>query len=129
MVSLNQIFSIFEKYKTPIDVITTSEVAVSVTIDNPRYLKDIEAELAGTGTVLIETGQAIVCVVGDVLERHHDRAVKILDSVKDFNVKMISFGGSRNNITIVVPEEQRKDVLRSLNSLLFNNHYNSVIHG
>ncbi len=126
---LNQIFSIFEKYKTPIDVITTSEVAVSVTIDNPRYLSDIEAELAGIGTVLIETGQAIVCVVGDVLERHHDRAVKILDSVKDFNVKMISFGGSRNNITIVVPEEQRKDILRSLNSLLFNNQSKSVIHG
>jgi aspartate kinase len=126
---LNRLFSIFEKYRTPIDVITTSEVAVSVTIDNPRHLAEIESELKGCGTVTVETGQAIVCVVGDVLEQHHDRAVKILDSVKDFNVKMISFGGSRNNITIVVPEEQRKDVLRSLNGFLFDNKSKNVIHG
>jgi aspartate kinase len=126
---LNRIFSIFEKYRTPIDVITTSEVAVSVTIDNPRYLREIEQEISRCGTVSIETGQAIVCIVGDVLEQHQDRAVRILDSVKSFNVKMISFGGSRNNITIVVPEDQRKDILRSLNSFLFNSHPNPAIHG
>jgi aspartate kinase len=71
------------------------------------------------GTVSTETGQAIVCVVGDILEQHQDRAVRILESLMHFNVKMISFGGSRNNISIVVPEEQRKDVIRSLNSFLF----------
>jgi aspartate kinase len=118
---LSRIFSIFEKYKTPIDVITTSEISVSVTIDNPRHLADIENELSSLGTVSTETGQAIVCVVGDILEQHQDRAVKILDSLRHFNVKMISFGGSRNNISLVVPEEQRIDVLRSLNSFLFSN--------
>ncbi len=118
---LNRIFSIFEKYKTPIDVITTSEVAVSLTVDNPRYLREIESELTAFGTVSVESRQAIVCVVGDVLEQHQDRAVRILDSVRHFNVKMISFGGSRNNITIVVPEEERKDILCSLNEFLFEN--------
>ena len=118
---LNRIFAIFEKYKTPIDVITTSEVSVSVTIDNPRYIKEIESELGSLGSVKTETGQAIVCVVGDILEQHQDRAVRTLDSLRHFNVKMISFGGSRNNISIVVPREEMKDVLRSLNSFLFNN--------
>ncbi len=118
---LNRIFAIFEKYKTPIDVITTSEVAVSVTVDNSTYIREIEAELKEFGTVSVEGQQAIVCVVGDVLEQHQDSAVKILDSVKHFNVKMISFGGSRNNITIVVPEEERKDILCSLNRFLFDN--------
>lgn len=118
---LNRIFAIFEKYKTPIDVITTSEVAVSVTVDNTRHLREIETELKEFSTVSVEDGQAIVCIVGDVLEQHQDRAVKILDSVRHFNVKMISFGGSRNNITIVVPQEQRKDILRSLNRFLFDN--------
>jgi aspartate kinase len=126
---LNRIFSIFEKYRTPIDVITTSEVAVSVTIDNPHYIREIEQEISGCGTVSVETGQAIVCIVGDVLEQHQDRAVRILDSVKSFNVKMISFGGSRNNITIVVPEDQRKDILRSLNSFLFDSYPNPALHG
>ncbi len=118
---LNRIFSIFEKYKTPIDVITTSEVSVSVTIDNPCYLPEIERELEKFATVKIEKEQSIVCVVGDVLEQHQDRAVRIIDSLRHFNVKMISFGGSRNNITIVAPEEEREDILRSLNSFLFTN--------
>lgn len=118
---LNRIFAIFEKYRTPIDVITTSEVSVSVTIDDARYLEEIEKDLSGLGSVATESGQAIVCVVGDILEQHQGRAVRILDSLRHFNVKMISFGGSMNNITIVVPEEQRNDVLRSLNSFLFDN--------
>ncbi|MGF1586221.1 MAG: aspartate kinase [Bacteroidales bacterium] len=118
---LSRIFAIFEKYKTPIDVITTSEISVSVTIDNPRHLAEIENELGSLGAVSAEAGQAIVCVVGDILEQHQDRAVRILDSLRHFNVKMISFGGSRNNISIVVPEEQRIEVLRSLNNFLFSN--------
>jgi aspartate kinase len=126
---LNRVFSIFEKFRTPIDVITTSEVAVSVTIDNPRYLREIESELSSFSTVSVETRHAIVCVVGDVLEQHQDRAVRILDSVRHYNVKMISFGGSRNNITIVVPEEERKDILRSLNDFLFKNQPKPTIHG
>jgi len=118
---LNRIFSIFEKYRTPIDVITTSEVSVSVTIDNSQYLNEIVSELGNLGSVKTETGQAIVCVVGDILEQHQDRAVRILDSLRHFNVKMISFGGSRNNISIVVPEDEMKEILRSLNSFLFGN--------
>lgn len=118
---LNRIFGIFEKYRTPIDVITTSEVSVSVTIDNVQNISEIEAELRGLGDVKTETGQAIVCVVGDIFEQHQDRAVRILDSLRHFNVKMISFGGSRNNITIVVPGNQKNDILRSLNSFLFEN--------
>ncbi len=116
---LNRIFAIFEQYKTPIDVITTSEVAVSVTIDNPCHIKELGKELEKLGSVMIETRQAIVCVVGDILEQHQDRAVRILDSLRHYHVKMISFGGSRNNISIVVPEEEVKEILRSLNKFLF----------
>jgi aspartate kinase len=116
---LSRIFSIFEKYKTAIDVITTSEVSVSVTIDNPLYLNEILTELEMLGSVSVEMQQAIVCIVGDILEQHQDRAVRILDSLRHFHVKMISFGGSRNNISIVIPEDERVAVLRSLNGFLF----------
>ncbi len=126
---LSSIFGIFEKYRTPIDVITTSEVSVSVTIDNAGKLDKIITELGGLGDVTVHSGQAIVCVVGDILEQHKDRAVKILDSVRHFNVRMISFGGSKNNITIVVPEDEREEVLRSLNSFLFaGNQSKTVAH-
>ncbi len=117
---LNRIFAIFENYKTAIDVITTSEVSVSVTIDNARYIKEISTELESLGKVSVENNQAIVTIVGDIMEQHQDRGVRILDSLRNFNVKMISFGGSRNNMSIVVPGEQTKDILRSLNHYLFD---------
>ena len=116
---LSRIFAIFEKYETPIDVVTTSEVSVSVTVDKDSHIGEIEKELTGLGKVRIESGQAIVCVVGDILEQHQDRAVRILDSLRHFNVKMISYGGSRNNITVVVPHEEIAGILSSLNSFLF----------
>ncbi len=116
---LSRVFAIFEKYETPIDVITTSEVSVSVTVDKDSRLEEIEEELSALGKVRVQSGQAIVCVVGDILEQHQGRAVRILDSLRHFNVKMISYGGSRNNITVVVPREEVVDILRSLNSFLF----------
>ena len=120
---LNRIFAIFEKYKTPIDVITTSEVSVSVTIDDPSYLEEIKKELATLGSVITEADLAIVCIVGDVLEQHQDRAVRILESLRHFSVKMISYGGSRNNISVVLPREEMNNVLRSLNNNLFDSNF------
>lgn len=116
---LSKIFAIFEKFRTPVDVVTTSEVSVSVTIDKCESLTPIISLLNELGEVHVERNLAIVCVVGDVLEKHKGHAVRILDSLKPFTVKMISFGGSRNNITIVVPEEEKEEVLNSLNSFLF----------
>ncbi|TVR71260.1 MAG: aspartate kinase [Marinilabiliales bacterium] len=116
---LSRIFAIFEKHRTPIDVITTSEVSVSVTIDNDTCLPAILPELEKLGKVDTESAKAIVCVVGDVLEQHAGRAGRIIDSLRHFNVSMISYGGSRNNITVVVPAEQVRDILRSLNTFLF----------
>lgn len=116
---LSRIFAIFEKCKTPVDVVTTSEVSVSVTIDNEKWLETIKSKLESLGEVKIERNLAIVCVVGDILEKHKGYAVKILDSLRSFSVKMVSFGGSRNNITIVVPEKEVEEILCSLNRLLF----------
>ncbi len=118
---LRSVFEIFEKYRTPIDVITTSEVAVSLTIDDPRWVKNIVDELNALGTVTVECDQAIVCVVGDVMAEHQGNAVRILEALRHYQVKMISYGGSHNNITLVVQGESKIDVLRELNILLFDN--------
>jgi len=116
---LRGVFEIFEKYKTPIDVITTSEVAIALTIDDPQWVNEIVAELNVIGDVTVEHNQSIVCVVGDVLAEHQGNAVRILESLKHQQVKMISYGGTNNNITIVVPGESKQDVLCELNVLLF----------
>ncbi len=121
---LSKIFTIFENSRTPIDVVTTSEVSVSVTIDNTGSLQRIVSELKSLGEVHVENNLAIVCVVGDILEKHKGHAVRILHSLKPFSVKMISYGGSRNNITIVVPEKEKEKILCSLNKFLFLNSLN-----
>jgi aspartate kinase len=116
---LRGVFQIFENYKTPIDVITTSEVAVSVTIDNDSQLPGILNELQALGRVEVENNLAIICVVGDVLALHQGYAAHILEALKHAEVKMISFGGSTNNITLVVPAAEKQEILNTLNRELF----------
>lgn len=116
---LRRIFEIFENFRTPIDVITTSEVAVSLTIDNPLQLQPIVAELARLGTVEVETSQSIVCVVGDVLALHQAWAARILDALQHLPVNMVSLGGSRNNLTLVLPAQHKKEALNLLQQALF----------
>jgi len=116
---LRSVFEVFESYKTPIDMITTSEVAVSLTIDDTTYLDEIVKELEKYGTVGVEKNQTIICVVGDFLADKHGYAGKIFDALKDIPIRMISYGGSKNNVSVLVSAEHKKEALLALNKGLF----------
>lgn len=116
---LRRVFEVFERYKTPIDMITTSEVAVSVTIDDTSYLGDITRELNIFGTVEVDVNQTIVCVVGDFSAETHGYAARVLESVKHIPLRMISYGGSSYNVSILVKTADKVETLRSLHSRLF----------
>ena len=116
---LRRVFEVFERYKTPIDMITTSEVAVSLTIDDTKYLQEIEQELRDFGTVEIDRDQTIICVVGDFGWDTHGYASRVLDAVKHIPVRMISYGGSNYNISLLLQTEDKVESLRSLHNRLF----------
>ncbi|HEY8400033.1 MAG TPA: aspartate kinase [Cytophagaceae bacterium] len=116
---LRKVFEIFEKYKTPIDMITTSEVAISLTIDDPKNLEKIAAELKEFCMVEIDTEQTIICIVGDFLAEKKGIVRKIFDSLENIPVRMISYGGSKNNISILVATQYKNEALNSLNEGLF----------
>ena len=114
---LRKVFEVFERYKTSIDMITTSEVAVSVTIDDTTYLNDIVEELKNYGIVETSSDQTIICIVGENIIEQKGFIDKIFDALKHFNIKMISYGGSRHNISILVDSADKKDALISLNEI------------
>ncbi len=116
---LRRVFEVFERYKTPIDMITTSEVAISLTIDDTRYLDDIERELRDFGSVEVDRDQTIVCVVGDFGWDSHGYAARVLDAVKHLPVRMISYGGSNYNISMLLQTAHKVEALRSLHNRLF----------
>lgn len=116
---LRQIFEVFERYKTPIDMITTSEVAVSLTIDQTEYLTEIIKELESFGIVEIDSDQSIVCIVGDFRKNKHGHATIVSEAVKHIPIRMISYGGSENNISLLVPSSYKIETLRSLHNRLF----------
>jgi aspartate kinase len=116
---LRKIFEVFEKYRTPIDMITTSEVAVSVTIDSSVYLDQIIAELEAFGIVEVDKNQAIISVVGNEITRGADAMTKLFGSIKDIPVRMVSYGGSPHNISLLVPAEFKTQVLQLLNKGMF----------
>ncbi|HYK56935.1 MAG TPA: aspartate kinase, partial [Flavisolibacter sp.] len=116
---LRKVFEVFEKYRTPIDMITTSEVAVSLTIDNDAALPEIIRELETFSTVAIDKDQTIVSIVGNEIAAHPDTLKKVFDSLSNINVRMVSYGGSVHNISVLVAGEQKKQVLQQLNSGLF----------
>jgi aspartate kinase len=116
---LRRIFEVFEEYKTSIDMITTSEVAVSLTIDNTKYLNEIIAELKEFGTVEVDENLAIICLVGDFIEEKPGTVVKIFKSLQNIPLRMISYGGSKNNISILVNTTDKNRALIALNEGLF----------
>ncbi|MEJ5089828.1 aspartate kinase [Sphingobacterium faecium] len=116
---LRRVFEIFERYKTPIDMITTSEVAVSVTIDDTKNLLDIIKEVEDFGTVSVDEHQTIVCVVGDFDLNTHGYAARVLDAVKHLPVRMISYGGSDYNVSVLLDTKHKVEALRSLHNRLF----------
>jgi len=117
---LRKVFEIFEKYKTPIDMISTAEVAVSVTIDEPRFLKEISAELEHFGTIEVDQNQTIICIVGNRLSDKKSVVKDVFDSLSEISVRMISYGGSHNNISILVDTDQKEKALNLLNEGLFH---------
>lgn len=117
---LRAVFEIFERYKTPIDMITTSEVAVSLTIDNTKYLKEIRKELEEIANVEIDENQTIICVVGSVPKDAAGYGYKVLAALKDIPVRMVSYGGSANNISVLIDSKLKKEALQALNKGLFN---------
>ncbi len=117
---LRKIFDIFERYKTPIDVITTSEVAVSITIDDNSNLEAIQEELRYLGEVEVNKNLSIVCVVGNFSHDSMGAGNKIFESIKHIPIRMVSYGGSQHNVSIVIETEYKKEALVSLNNGLFN---------
>jgi len=117
---LRSVFEVFERWKTPIDMITTSEVAVSVTIDNAKNLDAIVDELKHFGSVEVDTNQTIVCIVGQFGAEKQGYASRVFDSLKEIPIRMISYGGSENNISILVETGRKNDALKALNKGLFN---------
>ena len=116
---LRSVFEVFERYKTPIDMITTSEVAVSLTIDDTSNLDKITQELEAFGIVEVDTDQSIVCIVGNMVSETEGAAIKIFEALKNVPVRMISYGGSRHNISVVVDAKYKQKALQALNSGLF----------
>jgi aspartate kinase len=117
---LRKVFEVFEKYRTPIDMITTSEVAVSVTIDSDISLKQIIRELEAFGSVEIEKNQTIISVVGNALTEEQDTLKQLFVSIEDIPVTMVSYGGSPHNVSILVNSEHKSAILKQLNSGLFD---------
>jgi aspartate kinase len=116
---LRKVFEVFEKHRTSIDMITTSEVAVSVTIDNDASLGEIIKELESFGTVSVDKGQTIVSIVGAEIAVHADALKKVFDSLQNIDVRMVSYGGSAHNISILVASSEKTKVLQELNKGLF----------
>jgi aspartate kinase len=116
---LRKIFEVFEKYKTPIDMITTSEVAVSVTIDNAGNLKNILKELEPFGTVEVEENQTIVSIVGNEIAKKENVLTKLFDALMPVPVRMVSYGGSKHNVSLLIPSDYKIKTLQLLNKGLF----------
>ena len=117
---LRAVFQIFERHKTPIDMICTSEVAVSLTIDNNKHLDDIVKELKEIALVEIDENQTIICIVGQLPRETSGYGHKVLEALKDIPLRMVSYGGSANNISVLVNGNLKNRALQALNKGLFN---------
>jgi aspartate kinase len=117
---LKNIFEIFEFFKTPIDMISTSEVAVSLSIDNTGNLEDIVRELKEYGEVEVDRDQSIICIVGDIIAEERGFAAKVFTALEGIPIRMISYGGSRYNISVLVPTSQKQKTLQALSDHLLN---------
>jgi len=116
---LKKVFEIFEKYETSIDMITTSEIAISLTIDDTKNLSEIVNELEKFSRVEIDSYRTIVCLVGHHIVYHPDTP-KLFQILQDVNVRMISYGGSSNNISLLINTSDKIETLRKLNRYVFD---------
>lgn len=117
---LRKVFEIFESYQTPIDMVTTSEVGVSVTIDKTKHLSEILDDLKKFGTVTVDEDMVIICVVGDLEWKNVGFESDAVQSMKEIPVRMISYGGSNYNISFLIKADDKKAALKALSASLFN---------
>jgi len=118
---LKNIFEVFEKYKTPIDMISTSEVAVSLSIDNLDSIDNIVSDLDQFGSVEVDRDLSIICIVGDIIQEEKGFASKVFNALDGIPIRMISYGGSKYNISVLVPTSQKQKTLQALSDNLLNN--------
>ncbi|HTN38478.1 MAG TPA: hypothetical protein VL053_15465, partial [Arachidicoccus sp.] len=116
---LRKVFEVFEKYRTPIDMITTSEVAISLTIDNETNLKAIVKELEPFGDVVVDKDQSIVSIVGYCVVEQKEVLLNIFETINHIPIRMISYGGSRHNISFLIPGKNKKEMLQAINTGVF----------
>jgi aspartate kinase len=117
---LKRVFEVFERYRTPIDMISTSEVAVSLTIDNTRNLDKIAEELLVFGEVELDQDMSIICIVGDIIREETGFASRVFNALDGIPIRMISYGGSAFNISVLVPTVHKKSTLQTLSDKLLN---------
>lgn len=117
---LTKVFQTFEKYKTPIDMIATSEVGVSLTIDSARFLPEIVDELKKFGTVTVDKDMVIICVVGNMDWTNTGYEARAVQALDDIPVRMISYGGSNYNISFLIRKEDKVKALNRLSECLFS---------
>jgi len=115
---MRKVFEVFERYKTSIDMTTTSEIALSVTIDDDTYLNEIVKDLELYGSVEVNQNMTIVCVVGDNILDQKGNITRVFDALKNISIRMISYGGSKHNISILINAKDKQNVLRALNNLI-----------
>lgn len=116
---LRKVFEIFENYRTPIDLITTSEVAISLTIDNQAHLSEIKEELENFGDVEVHTDHSIICIVGNMPFSKVGMLKKVLDAMGDIPIRMVSYGGSKFNISLLIDSQYKAETLTRLNEKIF----------
>ncbi|WP_209329845.1 aspartate kinase [Lunatimonas salinarum] len=117
---LRKVFDVFEKYRTSIDMITTSEVAISLTIDDISHLEEIKLELDKFGTVEIDHNMAIICIVGNLIMEQQGVLQDIMGSLSEIPLRMVSYGGSKHNVSVLVDAAYKNQALQSLNEGLFD---------
>ena len=116
---LRKVFEVFEHHKTPIDMIATSEVAVSLTIDNQTHLHSIETELKKFGSIEVDKDQTIICIVGNQIMEKKGALTEVFQSLKAIPVRMVSCGGSTNNVSVLIDKQYKQQALNALNEGLF----------
>ena len=117
---LRKVFDVFEKCRTPIDMITTSEIAVSVTIDDAKNLPQITSELEKLGAIEVESDMSIVCIVGNMLAEKQGLLHQVFSALENIPIQMVSYGGSPNNISLLLKTTHKNQTLEKLNEGLFN---------
>ncbi|WP_431471991.1 aspartate kinase [Nonlabens sp. SCSIO 43208] len=123
---LKKVFEVFEKFQTPIDMVTTSEIAVSLTIDDATHIDAIVNELEQIASVEVDAGMSIVCLVGNNIIYHQDTP-QLFNILQDVTVRMIAYGGSNNNISLLINTEYKRNTLQKLQSYVFESEEKMVV--